>query len=246
MASKRPVSPSDALDGGFGVLRDRPNWESQIATVAARFNREYRGEEAELPEEVKAMPIYQERLAGLLQAKLASPFWQLVKPQKNQRCLDIGCGVGFLIYAWREWEAIFYGQEISVVARDLLNARGPQLNSKLFKGVELAPAHQLGYEANQFDLVISTGVSCYYPSAYWKEVLAAVKRVLKPGGFFVFDVVDAEMAPAENWAILETYLGAEVFLEPMADWKKVIQSEGGKITKTLEGEIFQLVKVGFS
>lgn len=246
MASKRPVSPSDALDGGFGVLRDRPNWESQIATVAARFNREYRGEEVELPEEVKAMPIYQERLAGLLQAKLASPFWQLVKPQKNQRCLDIGCGVGFLIYAWREWEAIFYGQEISVVARDLLNARGPQLNSKLFKGVELAPAHQLGYEANQFDLVISTGVSCYYPSAYWKEVLAAVKRVLKPGGFFVFDVVDAEMAPAENWAILETYLGAEVFLEPMAEWKKVIQSEGGKITKTLEGEIFQLLKVGFS
>ncbi len=246
MADKSPDKDQDGLAGGFGVLRDRADWNSRIATVAARFNREYRGEKVELPDEVRAMPIYQESLAGLLQAKLTSPFWQLAKPKKNQRCLDLGCGVGFLIYPWREWDAVFYGQEISVVARDQMNARGPQLNSKLFKGVELAPAHQLNYAPQQFDLVISTGVSCYYPLAYWQEVLAAVKPVLKPGGFFVFDVLDAELSPAENWAILETYLGAEVFLEPLHEWKKLVQAEGGKIVKSLEGEIFQVLKVGFS
>lgn len=192
------------------------------------------------------MPIYQERVAGLLQAKLTSPFWQLAKPQKSQRCLDIGCGVGFLIYAWREWDAVFYGQEISTIARDLLNTRGPQLNSKLFKGVQLAPAHQLNYELGQFDLVISTGVSCYYPLDYWTLVLAEVKRVLKPGGFFVFDVVDAELATAENWAILETYLGAEVHLESLAQWKRTVQAAGGKVVKTHSGEIFQLLKVSFA
>lgn len=246
MADKPPGESSNtASEEGFGVLRDRANWEGQIAAVAARFNREYSGKVPDLPDEVKAMPIYQERLSGLLQAKLTSPFWQLAKPQKNQRCLDIGCGVGFLIYAWREWDALFYGHEISSTARDLLNSRGPQLNSKLFKGVQLAPAHQLGYEANQFDLVISTGVSCYYPSEYWALVLAEVKRVLKPGGAFVFDVVDAELATAENWAILETYLGAEVQLEPLQLWKRAIQSAGGKVAKTHSGEIFQLLKVSF-
>lgn len=246
MANKHSGGSSNAAsDSGFGVLRDRPDWESQIATVAARFNREYSGTVPELPDEVRAMPIYQERDAGLLQAKLTSPFWQLAKPQKNQRCLDIGCGVGFLIYAWREWDAIFYGQEVSGIARDLLNSRGPQLNSKLFKGVQLAPAHQLNYEPAQFDLVISTGVSCYYALDYWKLVLAEVKRVLKPGGFFVFDVVDSELATAENWAILETYMGAEVYLEPLTDWKKVIQAAGGKVVKTHSGEIFQLLKVSF-
>jgi len=43
------------------------------------------------------------------------------------------------------------------VARDALNARGSQLNSKLF-GVELGPAHQLKYESAQFDLAIATGL----------------------------------------------------------------------------------------
>lgn len=229
----------------FGSLGNVQDWQERIATVAARFNREYRGEKVELPDEVQAMPIAQEQAAGLLQSKLVSPFWQLAQPQKNQRCLDLGCGVSFLIYPWRDWGALFYGQEISAIARDILNSRGPQLNSKLFKGVELGPAHQLSYEPEQFDLVIATGVSCYYPLAYWSEVMVAVKTVLKPGGFFVFDVLDSEMSSAENWAILETYSGAEVFLETAMDWKKTIQASGGKVVKSLPGELFQLHKVRF-
>ncbi|UBF24969.1 class I SAM-dependent methyltransferase [Kovacikia minuta CCNUW1] len=237
--------PEFSSSSYFGSLSKPQDWQDRIGTVANRFNREYRGETLELPEEVKAMPIAQERAAGLLQAKLASPFWQIAQPQKNQRCLDLGCGVSFLIYPWRDWGAIFYGQEVSTVARDILNARGPQFNSKLFKGVVLAPAHQLDYEAGQFDLAIATGVSCYYPIDYWAEVLAAVKKVLKPGGFFAFDILDPEMPLAENWAILETYLGAEVFLESATDWKKIIQAAGGSIAKSQPGELFQLLKVRF-
>ncbi|MGV0024203.1 class I SAM-dependent methyltransferase [Phormidesmis priestleyi] len=221
------------------------DWQTQITAVADRFNQDYRGEPFDLPDEVKAMPIFLERTSGILQAKTASPFWQLAKPQKNQRCLDIGCGVSFLIYPWRDWEAFFYGQEISTIARDLLVARGPQLNSKLFKGVTLGAAHELHYEANQFDLAIATGFSCYYSIDYWETVLTEVKRVLKPGGSFVFDVLDPDMPLAENWAILETYLGTEVFLEPLTDWRKAIQSIGGKISRTLPGELFQLYKVTF-
>ncbi|NJL22007.1 MAG: class I SAM-dependent methyltransferase [Leptolyngbyaceae cyanobacterium SM1_3_5] len=191
------------------------------------------------------MPIVQERKAGLLAAKLTSPFWQLAQPKKQQRCLDIGCGVSFLIYPWRDWEAQFYGQDVSGVARDLLNARGPQLNSKLFKGVKLGAAHQLEYEPKQFDLAIATGFSCYYPLDYWSLVLSEAKRVLKPDGFFVFDVLNPEATLAENWAILETYQGAEVHLESIADWQKMIQSAGGQIAKTLPGELFQLYKVKF-
>lgn len=221
------------------------DWQAQITAVADRFNQEYRGESFDLPDEVKAMPIFLERTSGILQAKTTSPFWQLVQPQKNQRCLDIGCGVSFLIYPWRDWGAMFYGQEISTIARDLLTARGPQLNSKLFKGVELGAAQELHYEANQFDLAIATGFSCYYSIEYWETVLSEVKRVLKPGGTFVFDVLDPETPLAENWAILETYLGTEVFLEPLTLWQKAIQSVGGKVAKTLPGELFQLYKVTF-
>lgn len=221
------------------------NWSPRIVAIADRFNREYRGESFDLPAEVEAMPIFHDRVSGALQAKVTSPFWQLALPQKNQRCLDIGCGVGFFVYNWRDWNAYYAGQEVSKVACDAMNTRAPQLNSKLFRGVKLGAADQLDYEDEQFDLVISTGVSCYSELDYWKSVLSEVKRVLKPGGALVFDVLDSEMALSESWAILETYLGTEVFLESPLDWKKLIQSEGGKVVKTLPGELFQLYKVTF-
>ncbi len=249
MSEKRSSHSSKAFSSGdllSNVLSPSSgNWQAQIVGVAQRFDREYRREAFELPEAVEAMPIFQEWTAGTLQTKTASPFWKIAQPQKNQRCLDLGCGVSFLIYPWRDWGALFYGQEMSSFARDTLIARGPQLNSKLFKGVELAPAHQLKYEPAFFDLAIATGFSCYYPLEYWQAVMTAVKRVLKPGASFVFDVLNPDTPLAENWAILETYLGAEVFLESLEDWKKTIQAAGGKIVKTQAGELFQLYKVQF-
>jgi SAM-dependent methyltransferase len=219
------------------------DFQDPFAPVAHRFNQEYRREAFDLPPEIEAMPIYQEWQAGLLNARLASPFWTIAQPRKGQRCLDLGCGFSFLIYPWRDWEAFFYGQDISSVARDTLNSRGPQLNSKLFKGVKLAGAHQLDYEPGQFDMAIATGFSCYYPLTYWERVLTSVKKVLKPDGIFVFDVLDADHADAENWAILETYLGNELFLESWANWKSLIKNSGATIVKDLPGELFHLCKV---
>lgn len=227
------------------AVQQPDSWQAMLAQVAYRFNRQYQGEAFELPPEVEAMPIFREWISGMLPAKIASPFWEIARPQKNQRCLDIGCGVSFLIYPWTDWGAFFYGQEISVVARDALNARGSQLNSKLFKGVKLGPAHQLNYESDSFDLAIATGFSCYFPLDYWSAVMAEVKRVLKPGGQFVFDVLDPEKPLAEDWAVLETYLGAEVFLELIAEWEKTIKAAGGKVVSRHPGELFELYKVSF-
>jgi SAM-dependent methyltransferase len=220
-------------------------WQTQLTPVAERFNRQYRGEAFELPAEVEAMPIFREWVAGTLPDKIASRFWEIAQPQKNQRCLDIGCGVSFLVYPWRDWGAFFYGQEISTVARDVLNSRGPQLNSKLFKGVELSPAHQLKYASPQFDLAIATGWSCYFPRDYWLSVMAEVKRVLLPGGQLIFDVLDPEQPMATDWAVLETYLGAEVFLDPVADWVETIKATGARVVKRQPGELFELFKVCF-
>lgn len=221
------------------------NWQQKIELVAYRFNQQYQGQAIELPAEVQAMPIFQEWVTGILPGRIASPFWEIAQPQKNQRCLDIGCGVSFLIYPWNDWGAFFYGQEISIVARDALNTRSPQLNSKLFKGAELGPAHHLNYAAAQFDLAIATGFSCYFPLDYWSVVLAEVKRVLKPGGHFVFDILDPEKPLAEDWAVLETYLGAEVFLESVTEWEKTIKAADAKVVRRQPGELFQLYKVQF-
>ncbi|BAY25356.1 hypothetical protein NIES2100_51620 [Calothrix sp. NIES-2100] len=220
-------------------------WQERIAQVAFRFNKQYQNQPFDLPTEVQEMPIYRDWITGTLPGRIASCFWEIGKPQKNQHCLDIGCGVSFLIYPWRDWQAYFYGQEISIIAKDTLNSRGSQLNSKLFKGVELGAAHQLKYAADQFDLAIATGFSCYFSLEYWNAVLLEVKRVLKPGGQFVFDILNPEQPLAEDWAVLETYLGAEVFLESLAEWEKTIKATGAKILARQSGELFNLYKVQF-
>ena len=97
-----------------------------------------------------------------------------------------------------------------------------------------------------FDRVIATGFSCYYPPEYWELVLAEAKRVLKPDGLFIFDAIDPGTELAENWAILEMYLGAEVFLTPLSQFDQLIKSVGGKVTATKAGELFQMYGVSFS
>ena len=189
------------------------------------------------------MPLFREWVSHSLSSKIASPFWELAQFQKNQRCLDIGCGVSFLIYPWRDWDVFFYGQEISFVAKEALNSRGSQLNSKLFKGVQLGAAHQLSYENGFFDRVIATGFSCYYSLEYWKLVLQEAKRVLKPDGVLIFDAIAPDLELAENWAILETYLGSEVFLNPLSEFIELVQSLGGKITAKKDGSLFCMYRV---
>ena len=217
----------------------------RLAQLSARYNRDYRGDPFEVPAEVEALDLFPDWAAGKLQQRIASPFWDLAKPKKNQRCLDLGCGVSFLIYPWITWEALFYGRDISRVACDALKSRAPQLNSKLFKGVTVGGAHFLeDYEANFFDLVIATGVSCYFPLDYWQRVIEAVQTVLKPGGQFVFDVLNPEAPLAEDWAILETYLGSEVFLEPLSDWERLFKANSQKVSRR-PGELFTLYKLSF-
>lgn len=218
-------------------------WPEQIQAVAQRYNQEFSGQPFDLPSEVEEMPVFQDWIAGSLSSRIATPFWESVKPKKRDRCLDVGCGISFLVYPWREWDALFYGQDISQVACQALTSRGPQLNSKLFKGVSHTPAHKLDYEPHSFDLVISTGVSCYYPGHYWETVLSQVKKVLKPGGWFLFDAINPEAPLAESWAILETYLGAEVYLDDLAQWPALVKSTGGRVVSHKDFELFRLFKV---
>ncbi|MBT9311343.1 class I SAM-dependent methyltransferase [Leptothoe kymatousa] len=216
---------------------------SQLQAVAQRFDREYQGEAFDLPDEIQELAVFRDWVAGSLTPRITSKFWEVAKPKKGQRCLDLGCGLSFLIYPWKEWKAVFFGQDISKVAQMALNQRGPQLDSKLFKGVQLAPAHKLEYEPASFDIVIATGVSCYYPLAYWEQVMTAVKPCLKPGGSFIFDVINPETELAENWGILETYLGADVELTELTQWRSLIKSMGAKVTKQAAGEVFQMYRV---
>lgn len=219
-------------------------WFELTEAIATRFNQEYQNKKPNLPDEIQALPIFLDWQSGKLQNRVTSPFWELAKPQKNQHCLDIGCGISFLIYPWREWNAYFYGHDISAIATEIIQTRAPQLNSKLFKNITNKPAHHLEqYDRNFFDLAIATGFSCYYPLSYWETVLEQVQRILKPNSHFIFDVINPNADIAEDWSIIETYQGTEVFLEDLDHWQTLIKKSGAKITKQQTGELFHLYKI---
>ncbi len=230
----------------YQIPNAKEDWKTTIENITKRFENEYSQEKIDLPKEIEEISIFEEWHQGSLQNRISSKFWELKTPKKKQNWLDIGCGLSFLIYPWYEWNAFFYGQEISPTAREILMSRAPQLNSKLFRGVKLGAGHLLSYEKNQFDVAIATGWSCYYSLDYWERVITAVKKVLKPKGCFIFDLVNPESAIAEDWAILETYLGAEVLLTPLDEWRSLVKKTGGKIVKTASGELFEMWQISFS
>ena len=68
-----------------GMSKEVEAWEAQIKAVTGRFSKEYRRDEFDLPEEVQAMPIFQDWVSGKLQQETATPFWELAKPKKNKK-----------------------------------------------------------------------------------------------------------------------------------------------------------------
>lgn len=217
----------------------------RIPRVARRFDRELNGETIDLPDEAADLSVFTDWQTGKLSSRIASPFWTIAKPKAKHHCLDLGCGISFLIYPWVEWGAFFHGQDISGAAHDIIKSRAPQLNSKLFKSIRKAPAHLLDYAPQFFDLAIATGFSCYYPLDYWAMVLAEVRKVLKPGGVFVFDAIDTTTKTVEDWALLEMYLGLDVELESATTWKQLLKEAGVTKTKRHTSELFTLYQVSW-
>jgi len=234
------ASPAKRTESFSVLIGDR------LPQVAQRFDRELQGKTIELPAEAAELSVFPDWQQGKLANRIASRFWEIAKPKAKQRCLDLGCGISFLIYPWVEWNALFYGQDISPIACDILKSRAPQLNSKLFKRITKAPAHLLDYEPHSFDLVIATGFSCYYPLGYWELVLEAVRKVLKPGGAFVFDAIDTTSELADDWALLEMYLGLDVVLESEAAWKALLKTAGVTKIKRQPSGLMTLYRVAWA
>ncbi len=225
-----PVSSTDA-------------WARRCAAVARRWETEYTRAVVDLPAEIEQTELFRDWAAGRLSSRIASPFWELARFRKGQDVLDLGCGFSFLIYPWRDWEVRFWGQEIAATPRQTLQQRGPQLNSKLFKGCRAHPAHQLDYPTASFDWVVITGVTPYFPLDYWQRVLAQLKPLLRPGGQVLLDVLDPASELADPWSLLELYLGAEVETVSLDDWQALFKASGWSVAAEREGALFRLLRL---
>jgi len=106
-------------------------------------------------------------------------------------CLEIGCGQGALARLLVERYnarvvASDYDPAQVALAQERLADLGEQVE------LRVVDARAIPLDAAAFDAIFSFGVLHHIPSG-WREVVAEIARVLKPGGWFIF--TDLVVAP---------------------------------------------------
>ena len=218
-------------------------WEPILKPLAQRFDKEVAvqlGQASwELSEDVKQSRFWQACQSENLLDRLGVPFHELRQPKKKEACLDIGCGVSFLIYPWNHWGAYFYGHELSPKTVEFVQSRGPQLNSKLFKEMNRGVAHLLSqYAEQQFQMAIATGFLYYFPTDYFSLVWSQLLRVMQPKSPLVLELLDPESEWVDEWGLLEMEKGVEPLFTPLQEWEATFKQLGSKVRKRVEGELF--------
>ncbi len=97
-------------------------------------------------------------------------------------CLEIGCGNG----AISRDLARRYGARVVGIDLDTEQVKLAQegMNDAPRAGFLVADAKRLPFEDSRFDVVLSFQVMHHIPD--WLNALAEMKRVLKPGGYFIY------------------------------------------------------------
>jgi trans-aconitate methyltransferase len=107
-------------------------------------------------------------------AELASPVLELLNPQKGEHILDLGCGDGRLTKALQDLGIIVKGVDYS---EDFVKTA-----KSLGLDAEQMDAHNLTFQ-QEFDAVFSNAALHWMKQP--EEVIAGVKRALRPNGRFV-------------------------------------------------------------
>jgi len=115
------------------------------------------------------------------------------KLEEEAKVLEIGCGNGygtFLIgkyFSPKTIDAIDLDEKMIRIAK-----KKYENSSRVF---QVASATELPFEDNTFDAVFDFGVIHHIPN--WKDALAEIHRVLKPGGQIIAE--DLSMDTFETW-----------------------------------------------
>ena len=100
--------------------------------------------------------------------------------------LDIGCGGGIIAEDLAQFSASVTGVDISLASLETARSHAMQ-NGLDIKYIE-SPAESLPFKDNSFELVTCCDVLEHVDDV--AKVISEVKRVLKPGGIFVYDTVN--------------------------------------------------------
>ena len=124
-------------------------------------------------------------LRNMVPARLAA-FDPIVGDWKDRRVLDLGCGGGFMAEALAKRGAVVTGIDPSTAA--IAAARVHAGSSTLAIDYRVGSGEALPFGPDAFDIVVCVDVLEHIET--WDQVVSEVRRVLRPGGLFLFDTIN--------------------------------------------------------
>jgi 2-polyprenyl-6-hydroxyphenyl methylase/3-demethylubiquinone-9 3-methyltransferase len=148
------------------------------------------------------------------------PYFVSRFPENTRVIIDVGCGGGFVAEDLTKMGYTVTGFDIS--EESLKKARDHAKKSKLNIQYNTGSIYSIPMASGSVDVVVVSDVLEHLDDV--PRALKEIKRVLKPGGVFVFDTIARTV-----WSYLTTYLGAQQILgivEPGAhDWSMFIEPD---------------------
>lgn len=151
----------------------------------------------------------------------------LINPHFSGRLLDVGCGVGCLLYEASKKNASIYGLDISLQALSKATEIMP------FAKVCVGDGEQIPFKDNSFDNVVSLGSLEHFlrPESGIREISRVVKNkgrvvLLLPNSFFLGDILKVLLQGKgpDQWQIHERLLSRE-------QWRLLIEENGMAVEK---------------
>jgi len=145
------------------------------------------------------------------------------------RILDIGCGGGVLAEEYAKLGCQVTGIDIS--EESLAIARAHAQAEDLSIEYQSGSAMDLPFDRGSFEVVSCCDALEHIPE--WKQVIAEVNRVLKPGGLFLFDTINRTSESKVSFIFgLQDFSFTKLFPKDAHVWEMFITPE--ELTATLE------------
>lgn len=117
-----------------------------------------------------------------------------IEVDRGEAALDFGCGVGRLTRAMSGYFAECWGVDISPTMIRLAQELNSELENCRFVLNEKSELEDFG--SDRFSFIYSSIVLQHIPVHYSTRYLQQLVRLLKPGGIFVFQLLDEFRGPA--------------------------------------------------
>jgi SAM-dependent methyltransferase len=159
--------------------------------------------------------------------RLYSWIVKLLKPFPGARVLDIGCGVGCLLYEAAQKRADVFGLDLSQEALKKVKSLIPSAK------ICVADGERVAFKDNSFDRVVSLGSVEHFLSP--ESGISEAARILKgdgvailllPNSFFLGEILKVARTGKcdQQWQIQERLLTRE-------EWRLLIEKNGLKVEK---------------